>query len=136
MNTKDQAVDNGSNNRTVGLTCSVNDIDDGCAKAGNNIRDKSSTTSISEEGDNGSIFKRFRVGVVECGSQWFTVWARIKEKSVREVKLVMVKDRVLGKDGLGLTRGDLLDRVVCGINIATTMNNNIVIIIVVVFDEV
>ena len=49
------------------------------------------------------------------------------------VKSVMVNDRVLGKDGLGLTRGDLLDRVVGGINIAKTKNNKI--IIVMLFDE-
>ena len=47
----------------------------------------------------------------------------------------MVKDLVLGKYGLGLTMDDLLERVVGGINIATTMDNNIGIIIVVVFDE-
>ena len=51
------------------------------------------------------------------------------------VQSVMVKDRVLGIYGLGLTMGDLLDRVVGGINITTTKNNNIGIIIVEVFDE-
>ena len=53
---------------------------------------------------------------------------------MNEVKSVMVKDRVLGKYGLGLTMDDL-ERVVGGIKIATTKNNNIGIIIVVVFDE-
>ena len=45
-----------------------------------------------------------------------------------------MKDLVRGKYGLGLTMDDL-ERVVGGINIATTKNNNIGIIIVVVFDE-
>ena len=59
----------------------------------------------------------------------------MKDQSLTGVQLVMVKDLVLGKDGLGLTMGNLLDRVVAGINIATTKNNNNGIIIVVVFDE-
>ena len=54
---------------------------------------------------------------------------------MNEVKSVMVKDRVLGKYGLGLTMDDDAERVVVGINITTTRNNNIGIIIVVVFDE-
>ena len=43
----------------------------------------------------------------------------------------MVKDLVRGKDGLGLTRGDLLDRVVGGIKIAKTKNNknNIIVML-------
>ena len=47
----------------------------------------------------------------------------------------MVKDLVLGRYGLGLTMNECLERVVGGINIATTINNKIGIIIVVVFDE-
>ena len=57
-----------------------------------------------------------------------------KDQSVRGVKSAMVKGLVCGKDGLGLTSGDLLDQVVGGINIATTKNNKN-IIIVVLFDE-
>ena len=41
----------------------------------------------------------------------------------------MVKGLVLGNDGLGLTRGDLKDRVVGGIKIATRKNNKIIIVV-------
>ena len=48
----------------------------------------------------------------------------------------MVKDRVLDKCWLGLTKFvDVLGWSVVGINIATTKNNNIGNIIVVVFDD-
>ena len=51
------------------------------------------------------------------------------------VKSVMVKDRVLGKYGLGLTMDEVAERVVGGINITTTRNNNIGIINVGLVDE-